>query len=222
MNSENSIINNSSRIFNKQSHTTYLKSIIFNTLPDYYTDIDNSRITILYFAIVGLDILNELDKLDNKDKIIKFIYQLQINPCLICNNDNYITTSLEKSNVDSNKTVNKISLSGFIGGNYMNHHLCNECNHLNSHSPTNTVNNTIILNQNTNNICELSLFHQGHLAMTYTSLVSLITLGDIHLENIDRASIIQGIIIDIAVLISTQIYLILSYIKLILLLLNKE
>jgi len=52
-----------------------------NALPGAYTSIDTSRMTILFFALSGLDLLNALDKIENdKNKIIDWIYSLQILP----------------------------------------------------------------------------------------------------------------------------------------------
>jgi len=165
--------------FHRNAHTRYFKSMLLNVLPSAYQDIDSSRLTMLYFSLVGLDILGAIDcELDRKDKehIIEFIYRLQINQTAASAGDGDIS-----------------GRSGFIGGSFLNSHSCAACSpvltsqYCSSTSDVTDMVRTMTIKES----CELADFHQGHLAMTYTSLVSLITLGD-DLRRVNRASIIAG------------------------------
>lgn len=152
--------------FRRAAHVKYLKAML-DVMPAPYLSLDTSRLTALYFCLAGLDILGEIDSVD-KAQTIEFIYSLQL-----CGN---------KYSVNS---------SGFIGGNFANHSLCGEC----------TTNSSTFRSQSQRNVClDCSLFgntdvhmqfHQGHIAMTYTALASLITLGD-DLSRVNKAAIISG------------------------------
>jgi len=50
-------------------------------MPDAYQSLDPNRLTLLYFILSGLDVLNAINKLDNrKENIINWIYSLQVLP----------------------------------------------------------------------------------------------------------------------------------------------
>jgi geranylgeranyl transferase type-1 subunit beta len=52
-----------------------------NLIPARLSSYDSTRLTIAFFAISGLDILNALDVLDDKkEHIIDWIYRLQVVP----------------------------------------------------------------------------------------------------------------------------------------------
>lgn len=166
--------------FHRDAHTRYFKSMLLNVLPSAYQEIDSSRMTVLYFSVVGLDILGVVDELDCKEGIIEFIYRLQIDRTVATEGDIY-------SDVD-------VGSSGFIGGSFLNSHLCAKCSPVSTSqycSPTSDSIADRIRRVNIAESCELADFHQGHLAMTYTSLVSLLTLGD-DLRRVNRAAIIAG------------------------------
>jgi len=167
--------------FHRDAHTRYFKSMLLNVLPSAYQEIDSSRMTVLYFSLVGLDILGVIDELDCKEGIIEFIYRLQIDRTVAT------VTGDIYSDVD-------VGSSGFIGGSFLNSHLCAACSPVSTSqycSPTSDSIADRIRRVNITESCELADFHQGHLAMTYTSLVSLITLGD-DLRRVNRTAIIAG------------------------------
>jgi geranylgeranyl transferase type-1 subunit beta len=152
-------------LFHHAAHVKYFKSCL-NVMPAPYTSLDTSRLTALYFSLVGLDILGELDSVD-KTCVVSFIYSLLLQ---------HPAVPTQRGNS-----------SGFIGGNFANHLLCEQC------TPTSVVSNE---QPDCSNCSPLHQhihqeFHQGHIAMTYTALVSLITLGD-DLSRIDRTYIIEG------------------------------
>jgi geranylgeranyl transferase type-1 subunit beta len=71
---------NSDALARKQ-HIKYFQRFL-NLLPARLSSYDTTRLTIAFFAISGLDILNALDVLDEKKKghIIDWIYRLQVVP----------------------------------------------------------------------------------------------------------------------------------------------
>jgi geranylgeranyl transferase type-1 subunit beta len=154
-------------LFHHAAHVKYFKSCL-NVMPSPYTSLDTSRLTAMYFSLVGLDILGELDSVD-KTCIVNFIYSLLLQRP---------TTSTQQGNS-----------SGFIGGNFANHLQCELCAPCRADSKDD--------HSSTCNICSPfhahihEEFHQGHIAMTYTALVSLVTLGD-DLSRIDRNLILEG------------------------------
>lgn len=67
--------------FNPEQHKKYFRRSL-DLLPSESAMFDYSRLTILYFVLIGLDILNGLDSLtDNyKREIIEWVYKLQLVP----------------------------------------------------------------------------------------------------------------------------------------------
>lgn len=65
----------------KKQHIKYFQRFL-NILPARLISYDSTRLTMAFFAISGLDILNALDVLDDKKKehIIDWIYRLQVVP----------------------------------------------------------------------------------------------------------------------------------------------
>lgn len=81
-------------VFEKDKHINYFMKHI-ELMPTQYSGQDTNRLTILYFCVCGLDIMNSLDKVKNKNDIINWIYSLQIE--------------------DSDDVGN----SGFVGGTFL-------------------------------------------------------------------------------------------------------
>lgn len=104
------------------------------------------RVTLSFFAVCGLDVLNSLDVLSEsrRREICDWIYRFQI-----VSND-------------------KPSCSGFQGSSTIN-----------------------ILNSDPST-CGSEKYKWGHLAMTYTGISILITLGD-DLSRLNRKAIIEGV-----------------------------
>jgi len=65
--------------FDKEKLTKFFMRSLF-VIPNHYQGQDPNRLTLLYFAISGLDILGALDKVDNKQRIIDWVYALQVLP----------------------------------------------------------------------------------------------------------------------------------------------
>lgn len=104
------------------------------------------RVTLAFFAVCGLDVLNELDVLseNRKNEICDWIYRLQI------------------------ISDDSPSCSGFQGSSTINTRNGDE----NAHGT--------------------DKYKWGHLAMTYTGISMLVTLGD-DLSRLNRKAIIEGV-----------------------------
>lgn len=102
--------------------------------------------TIAFFAVCGLDVLERLDLLSDemKKEIIDWVYSYQIVP---------------------SKTGPKTG--GFVGSSTLN-----------------------IANSDEN--CGTHRYKWGHLAMTYTGIAILVTLGD-DLSRLNRKAIVEGV-----------------------------
>lgn len=158
-------------IFNRDVHVSYFKTCL-ETLPEPYTSAETNACSLLYFSVVGLDILGELESL-NRDKIIKYVYSLQL-------------TNGNVSNINSDSCRG----CGFLGSHYLAHQrspsdqesmaavLGDEtfCREIQMHTSTKQTDNS-------------SRFLSGHIAMCYTSLVLLVTLGD-NMKRVDKYGII--------------------------------
>ncbi|KRZ78780.1 LIM domain-containing protein jub, partial [Trichinella papuae] len=66
-------------LMNRADHVQYLLSHLYE-LPDIYLDQYSNRLTLLYFVLSGLDILDAMDNIsaNEKSKIIDWIYSLQV------------------------------------------------------------------------------------------------------------------------------------------------
>ncbi|XP_064474603.1 geranylgeranyl transferase type-1 subunit beta-like [Ornithodoros turicata] len=133
-------------VFLRDRHIKFFQRCL-KVLPSASVSMDEMRMTIAYFAISGLDLLNALDTLEDKEDIIEWIYSLQVLP------------SPDGSN---------LSRCGFRG------------------SPASCV------SKGSSNTGELHRFDGGHIAMTYTALVTLIILGD-DLSRVNKAAITSGL-----------------------------
>eukprot|EP01041_Mallomonas_annulata_P000858 gene858-1668_t len=146
--------------FNKAKHIQYFKACL-HMLPEHYTGLETSHISAIYFAVVGLDILGEIDNID-KLAIIEYIYGMQI-PSHLC-------------------TI-FLGHCGFIGSSYLGQKFGE-----NSFQNTNNINETTL----DETVMECSRYMEGHLAMAYTALSTLITLGD-DLSRIDKIGLLSHI-----------------------------
>ncbi|CAH1408152.1 unnamed protein product [Nezara viridula] len=64
----------------RREHIRYLKQFL-KLLPDTLSSYDSTRLTIAFFSISGLDVLDALDEIkDSKENICNWIYSLQILP----------------------------------------------------------------------------------------------------------------------------------------------
>ncbi|VDP09564.1 unnamed protein product [Soboliphyme baturini] len=134
------------------AHKKFLKRILY-VLPEAFEELEASRLTLLFFVLSGLDILDEIDSLSDevKTKLVDWIYSLQIT----C-----------KSGEDTN-------LSGFEGTFMMSGQQVKRCNSPGDVSRTSTLDSTCLQEYSS-----LQSTSTSHLVMTYSALVSLAILGD--------------------------------------------
>ncbi|KAK4769478.1 hypothetical protein SAY86_027628 [Trapa natans] len=66
------------RFFDRERHVMYLE-MMYQMLPYHYQSQEINRLTLAYFVISGLDILNALDRVD-KDAVIEWVLSLQARP----------------------------------------------------------------------------------------------------------------------------------------------
>lgn len=66
---------------NKRVHARYFSRFL-NLLPHRLSCHDSTRATIAFFAVSGIDVLDELDSIsqESKKNIIDWIYSLQVAP----------------------------------------------------------------------------------------------------------------------------------------------
>ncbi|XP_031628291.1 geranylgeranyl transferase type-1 subunit beta isoform X2 [Contarinia nasturtii] len=137
-------MNNIHANVNTKRHTKYFQRCL-DVLPPRLASHDSTRVTLAFFAVCGLDVLNSLDVLseNRRREICDWIYRFQI---------------------VSNDSPN---CSGFQGSSSLNIKRSNGCG------------------------SEVS-YKWGHLAMTYTGISMLVTLGD-DLSRLNRKAIIEGV-----------------------------
>lgn len=138
----------------KEKHVKVLMNYL-DILPDHYIGFDTSRLTALYFCIVGLDILSSLHEVDNLVEIVNFVYSLQI------------------EEFNGPDTIER----GFIGSPYL--------------GPTKNISMDVCLDCSSVESNVMHRYIQCHLAMAYTALVVLVTLGD-NLGRLDREKLLCG------------------------------
>lgn len=125
-----------------------------------FSSLNMNRVTLAFFAVCGLDVLNSLDLLSEKRRreICDWIYRFQI----VSNVDD------DDNNTDGSSGDVSKSCSGFQGSSTLN-----------------------ILNSDPKT-CGSEKYKWGHLAMTYTGISMLITLGD-DLTRLNRKAIVEGV-----------------------------
>ncbi|EEF30079.1 geranylgeranyl transferase type I beta subunit, putative [Ricinus communis] len=64
--------------FNREHHIAYLE-MMYQMLPNYYQSQEINRLTLAYFTISGLHILNALDRVD-KDAVASWVLSFQAHP----------------------------------------------------------------------------------------------------------------------------------------------
>jgi geranylgeranyl transferase type-1 subunit beta len=157
-----------------KAHINYLKTCL-KELPDAYISAETSLCSLLYFSVVGLDILNQLDELPIKFRkdIIEHVYSLQLNP-----------------------DIDRISCDccGFIGSHYLAHRRRRDVNESNPDPLSSELFcidasfNAELKSASSVNTSRRNLTI-GHIAMSYTALAVLVTLGD-DLSRVDRPTLI--------------------------------
>ncbi|XP_023215384.1 geranylgeranyl transferase type-1 subunit beta-like [Centruroides sculpturatus] len=91
--------------FLRNQHVKFFKRCLL-MLPNGLRSLDTSRLTVVYFAISGLDLLNALDEIESeRELIIDWIYSLQLLPDL--NGSNLNRCGFRGSNAIGNSLIVK-------------------------------------------------------------------------------------------------------------------
>lgn len=103
-------------ILNRKVHIKYLLRFL-DKIPAEFISCDTTRITIAYFVISSLDVLNSLDAIDEEKKqsIIKWIYSLQVT------DDEELVSGFQGSstiNTSYNKNLNSLYKWSHLAGTY--------------------------------------------------------------------------------------------------------
>ncbi|XP_055683923.1 geranylgeranyl transferase type-1 subunit beta [Lutzomyia longipalpis] len=132
--------------FLPQKHAKYFSRFL-NLLPARLASHDSTRVTIAFFSVCGLDILDSLELLTptQRRNIIDWIYKYQVIP------------------------QGNLKCGGFQGSSTLS---------IKSDDPAKRA--------------AVEAYHWGHLAMTYTGIAILISLGD-NLSRLDREAIVEGV-----------------------------
>ncbi|MGH0178688.1 UNVERIFIED_CONTAM: hypothetical protein FKN15_078322 [Acipenser sinensis] len=75
---ENPVAESEEIDFLKDRHVIFFQRCL-QILPERYSSLETSRLTIVFFALSGLDMLNTLDVVD-KPSLIEYVYSLQVLP----------------------------------------------------------------------------------------------------------------------------------------------
>jgi geranylgeranyl transferase type-1 subunit beta len=59
-----------------KTHARFFQALL-ESLPEHYVSLETTRLTAVYFCVVGLDILGELETVD-KDRVVAFILSNQV------------------------------------------------------------------------------------------------------------------------------------------------
>lgn len=139
--------------------------------------LDTSRLTIVYFATLGLDIINDPLEGKYREDVIDYIYSLQVSFLDAPNRPN------KCQECDLTKQ------SGFLGSSFLGVAFNREGYDLAA------LSSCMAGATSTKCFCAeapaLSSYIQGHIAMTYCSVLTLQSLGD-DFSRLNRASILSG------------------------------
>ncbi len=157
--------------FTREKHIQYFVNCL-KTLPPPYCKLDTNRLTLVHFAVQSLDMLHFFND-DEENRHLVDRYQINTQHIIDW------TYALQTKRVDEgNGNGNgKVQHCGFKGGTFLGCKL-----KLKKEDDSDSGEN------------EKGLIHfgdHGHLAMTYTALCTLITLGD-DLSRVDRKGIINS------------------------------
>ncbi|ELU05408.1 hypothetical protein CAPTEDRAFT_124709 [Capitella teleta] len=134
--------------FNWKKHVRFFKMCL-QVVPGRYASMDTTRMTVAFFAISGLDMLDQMDAIEkDRQKMVDWIYSLQYLPNAARSNEGQC---------------------GFRGSSTAGRPF----------DPKESSRNPVP-------------HDSGHIAGTYSALLSLLILGD-NLSKIDRPAIVAGL-----------------------------
>ncbi|KAJ7541881.1 hypothetical protein O6H91_10G080900 [Diphasiastrum complanatum] len=172
--------------FDRDLHVQFFVSML-HELPSEYEGQDVNRLTLAYFAISGLHILNALHLVPKKE-IIEWIYGLQVLPSSCATHENVRTTQLQLPWGSGGLEGVLLPVLGLAT-------MCNLGNYCSTSFRTGVMygfrgSPSIGIKMNSLGVTP-SLHDGGHLAMTYSALATLKVLGD-DLSRVYREGIISS------------------------------
>ena len=187
--------------FEREDHIKYFLSCLIG-LRSAYTSLDTTRLTVTYFSVVGLDMLDSLDKVDSK-RVCDYIYGLQI--AVGSEGGNALCKECTRPHVNG--------AGGFLGSSCAGQAFRTYCDNEISSYENSIVGTSSVLSfsakkeeekarasssgrlggERTGDCdCVSFEYMQGHLAMAYTSLATLITLKD-DLHRLDKPALLHSV-----------------------------
>ena len=168
--------------FRRDVHIRFFLECLKQGFPEHYVSLDTSRLTAVYFAVLGLDILGAADRID-KEAVMAYILAMQI---------------------PADTTGKWPGHCGFIGSTFLGQAFsidggeCSFCNFSDGSGGSSRMSQL--------EYCQPSInqgrpdqahapdrYMQGHLAMTYTSLAVLMTLDKARISDcVDKAGLVKG------------------------------
>jgi geranylgeranyl transferase type-1 subunit beta len=130
-------------------HAKYFMSLL-KELPSPYVGLETSRLTVIYFCVVALDMMGRLEQVDGKRVA------------------NYVKSMIVSNTCDGEQVC------GFIGSSFLGN-----CPRVSGMAATGSNENDVCGEPGCGFTMQLcSEFLEGHLAMTYSALATLYTLGE--------------------------------------------
>ena len=171
----------SSQKFHRRPTITYFLYHL-RVLPDVYSSLDTNRITVCYFCLSALDLMDALEDVKHHEEIIEWIYSLQCLPQMSPASNN------SRSDVGESVPVTW----GYVGDVCLpcatEHASCQHCGFLGS-----AFLGGQRFDENKKAIpLEAKGAVHGHVAMTYTALACLVILGD-DLSRVAREPILASL-----------------------------
>ena len=142
-------------------HAKYFMSLL-KELPSPYVGLETSRLTVIYFCVIALDIMGRLEQVDGKRVA------------------NYVKSMIVSNTCDGEQVC------GFIGSSFLGN-----CPRVGGMAATGSNENDVCGEPGCGFTMQLcSEFLEGHLAMTYSALATLYTLGE-SFDDLPKKAIIK-------------------------------
>lgn len=174
--------------FEIQDHANYFLSCL-RSLHHAYSSLDTTRLTVVYFSVVGLDMLGKLQEVE-RTHIIDYIYGMQIG--LDTNGRNIQCQECSNPYIEG--------AGGFLGSSCAGQPFRTYNERNSSREPKTSIgiddciSGFASYSANSEKMCGCISFEylQSHLAMAYTAVATLLTLED-DLSRLDKHALIHSI-----------------------------
>uniref|UniRef100_A0A7S3Q312 Prenyltransferase alpha-alpha toroid domain-containing protein n=1 Tax=Chaetoceros debilis TaxID=122233 RepID=A0A7S3Q312_9STRA len=185
--------------FTRLKHIQYFANCLRGTLPKAYCKLETNRLTLVHFAVQSLEMLNFFDEPDlveryeiRKEHIINWIYSLQV---VVVQQQGSTSRNDGNAGFKGGTFLGNMSMSMNANANHLLKESC-DCDTKTSSGTCSSVDTESCSGSgsgSSSSSCDKELkYDTGHLAMNYTALCTLITLGD-DLERVDRRGMIQSL-----------------------------